>query len=616
MKRTRIRKAAAVFLTAFLAAELMPVLPDMGSEAHAAGPDVTAFATREQLADDANFSMDRNKSGSVQKVYFGQDGAGNAQEWYIAGAEPAGGNANGLVLFAASPLGAKQMFDSTGDEKKAYSPDWGCNYSAAPSAVSVNHYGGSDLRRELKKLEGDTSYFTGSENRLMQETTIATGESKSPETTYTTTDKLYAATRDIPIDRFVVGTNSEEDLTSGLKISIGKITGESFWLRSPYDNGSRWAYDVWPAREAIGYAEVNVSNAVRPAFSLNLTSVLFASAAPAAGSDGSLATGDAFTLRYQSTTLGTAVIRLDKASVAVSGAPADTYLVVQNAAGAWAKSVSGTTTVRPGDMGEGLTSFADCKVWLETTDADRITTAALATEEEGYRVTATPDIGMSRAAQSGAESQIVTKGSAITDIVYEANAGYCFPEGYSVGEVNGITVTRNSEDEITVSGTPTADTDVALAPATADATPVPAEAPQIIDGADGRWTKGSSSGLTITSDADFSAFQYVTVDGRKIAESNYTVKPGSTIVTLKPEYLDSLSAGEHTIGIVSANGTAETTITIAAKGHITPSGGEAGKPAAPSTSDSSGLFLWLAITLLAAILVAISLRIYMMSKGK
>ena len=62
----------------------------------------------------------------------------------------------------------------------------------------------------------------------------------------------------------------------------------------------------------------------------------------------------------------------------------DVYLVAQNSAEAKAKQVTDqTTSVSASDM--GLDSFANCKVWLETTDAAaRMTYATLATEEVYY----------------------------------------------------------------------------------------------------------------------------------------------------------------------------------------------------------------------------------------
>ena len=50
----------------------------------------------------------------------------------------------------------------------------------------------------------------------------------------------------------------------------------------------------------------------------------------------------------------------------------------------------------------------------------------------------------------------------MTDVVYTANDGYYFPEDYAVTAVNGISVTRNSYTQITVSGTPSADVEITL----------------------------------------------------------------------------------------------------------------------------------------------------------
>lgn len=87
---------------------------------------------------------------------------------------------------------------------------------------------------------------------------------------------------------------------------------------------------------------------------------------------------------------------------------------------------------------------------------------------------------------------------------------------------------------------------------------------EITKGANGTWQKGSSDGLAFTSNAAFADFQKVQVDGKDLNNSNYTVKEGSTVVTLKAAYLETLSAGKHTISIVSATGTATTDFTIKA----------------------------------------------------
>jgi len=78
-----------------------------------------------------------------------------------------------------------------------------------------------------------------------------------------------------------------------------------------------------------------------------------------------------------------------------------------------------------------------------------------------YSVTVTAGENMTKTAESGDASQTGLTG-AMTDVVYTADEGYYFPTDYSVEAVNGITVTRNSYDQITVSGTPTADAAITL----------------------------------------------------------------------------------------------------------------------------------------------------------
>ena len=92
----------------------------------------------------------------------------------------------------------------------------------------------------------------------------------------------------------------------------------------------------------------------------------------------------------------------------------------------------------------------------------------------------------------------------------------------------------------------------------------PAFKAMIIEGANGKWQKGSEDGLSFTSNAAFADFQKVQVDGKDVDSSNYTVKEGSTIVTLKTSYLETLPVGKHTLAIVSDTGTAETEFTVVA----------------------------------------------------
>ena len=80
--------------------------------------------------------------------------------------------------------------------------------------------------------------------------------------------------------------------------------------------------------------------------------------------------------------------------------------------------------------------------------------------------TVTINAGANMTLASGNANQSGLSG-AMTDTVYTAADGYYFPTDYVVAAVNGISVTRNSYTQITVSGTPTANTTITLDPATA-----------------------------------------------------------------------------------------------------------------------------------------------------
>ena len=91
-----------------------------------------------------------------------------------------------------------------------------------------------------------------------------------------------------------------------------------------------------------------------------------------------------------------------------------------------------------------------------------------------YTVTVIPAAHMTRKTNSGEAIQSGLTG-VMKDVVYTAEDGYYFPESYSVEALNGITVTRNNDSEITVSGTPTANTEIKLMAPT-EKTPTPPSA--------------------------------------------------------------------------------------------------------------------------------------------
>ena len=117
--------------------------------------------------------------------------------------------------------------------------------------------------------------------------------------------------------------------------------------------------------------------------------------------------------------------------------------------------------------------------------------------------------------------------------------------------------------------TPTPDPAPATStPATSTTTAPAASAPaqvtyDILDGAGSSWTQNTDGSLAIRGSGEVSKFREVNVDGVTVDPVNYTVTEGSTIITFKPEYLKSLSAGNHSFELIWTDGTAATNFTVA-----------------------------------------------------
>lgn len=83
-------------------------------------------------------------------------------------------------------------------------------------------------------------------------------------------------------------------------------------------------------------------------------------------------------------------------------------------------------------------------------------------------------------------------------------------------------------------------------------------------GAEGKWYLKSGKALSFTASGDYDKFVGVSVDGRRLADSAYTVKSGSTVVTLKSSYLNTLKQGKHTVTVHFEDGKAETAFQVLA----------------------------------------------------
>ena len=102
-------------------------------------------------------------------------------------------------------------------------------------------------------------------------------------------------------------------------------------------------------------------------------------------------------------------------------------------------------------------------------------------------------------------------------------------------------------------------------------------APEIIDGKGQTMVVDAAKDLSFRSNAPIRYFQKVLVDDKEVASENYVLTEGSTIVTLKTSFLQTLGVGEHKLSVVSTTGTAETTFTVT----------EAAKPASGQTTTTT-----------------------------
>lgn len=389
------KKGMAFVLSLAMVAGLVLAMPGGANTVQAATgsgtePSVTAYATKDQLM--TAFNPDSNGDATtIGKLVFGKNSSSVAQEWHILGKDE-GVSGDNTIIFAASPIATKQAFEDDDSNKKTFASSFGV-YETNPSDVYPNHYGASDLRVALKNMATNTSYFTTAEQGLMNPTTVRTNDILN-STTYTTTDKLYALTADgtgSPYTTIKAGSDNNTVLAE----SSYWRSGECFWLRSPSDYSSdNIAMLAYPGKHVYG-SIVRTKFAVQPASNLDLSSVLFASAATAASSDTKsekITDSAAMTLRLDGTgkDIGTATYNTTTGDIkAVKGATSQTVaLVVQGNDGTnnwyYSKKITGTDVVNVSDIvAESNTpasiDLSACKIWLEITE-DNVTYAVNATE--------------------------------------------------------------------------------------------------------------------------------------------------------------------------------------------------------------------------------------------
>ena len=129
---------------------------------------------------------------------------------------------------------------------------------------------------------------------------------------------------------------------------------------------------------------------------------------------------------------------------------------------------------------------------------------------------------------------------------------------------------------------------------------------KIIEGANGTWTQNRDGTLVFRANGDFSKFTGVKIDGTLIDPKNYTAVSGSTVITLKADYLNTLSVGTHKLTVVYTDGECSTNFEVKQAASeqtkpterdksdtTTPTGGK--DTTSPQTGDNSNMLLWVAL---------------------
>ena len=395
------KKGMAFVLTFAMIAGLVPAMSGGANKVQAASgsgtePSVSAYATKTQLMDN---TFAPNADGTAENygmIVFGKKSDGiTAQEWYILG-EDKGVSGDNTIIFATSPIATGQKFNSSYDNK-SFASSFGV-YASNPSEVYANHYGASELRVALQGMATNTNYFTTAEQGLMNATTVKTKDTKNSNVTYTTTDKLYALQGNNYGDKKLLAGTSDSTVLAVYSYWDGYSWSNDsvFWLRSPYADDANIA-SLGFTGSGVGSRNVDYDYAVRPASNLNLSSVLFASAATAASSDqaklGTIALDKAMTLRLDGTgkNIGTVTYNTTTGDIkVVKGSTSQTVaLVVQGKDGTndwyYSKQITGTETINVSAIeAESNTpasiNLSACKIWLEITE-DNVSYAVNAEKE-------------------------------------------------------------------------------------------------------------------------------------------------------------------------------------------------------------------------------------------
>lgn len=383
---------------------IFTVLPvSIKAEGDTLEPDVTVYATKEQLMD-GTFAPDSDGvAKNIGKIVFGKNADNKPQEWYILGKDDGKINDKGevidnTVIFAADNIRNSPFSNISNND---YSSDVNTARLFMQAMVDVN----------------TTEFFKSHEIELMNKTTITAYQ--------TISDELYLLSAD-GINSNIIKAGSNDQIKLAMN-SYWK-NGEDFWLRTNYGTGVLYA-DTGNVTSSTTY--LSESGFLRPASNLNLTNVLFASAAKD-DKNGKIDANDAMTLRLDGSNMGigSATVYSDHIEIKKGTNGTDTALFVQGKNGDvnWSYRASipnngSVNKVTKTDIINALTSLSitdidlsKCKVWLEITNVEQRVKYAVEAKQAISRVS----INISNPVPGKSLAEEINKST--TDVNYTASS--------------------------------------------------------------------------------------------------------------------------------------------------------------------------------------------------
>ena len=436
-----MKKLKIFLLTLLMVITLLPVNTLADEDTYSKKPDLSVFATKDDLMTKFTPNSTTGTSDNIAKIKLGRDATNaNLIEWYVLGKDDGITNDEGevidnTVLFSVDTLNQSQKEFSKNDtviynykNDEGYVSGYDLNNDSIP--VNASHYGASYIRKELAKIFNNTDYFTTKEQKLLNDTKIETMDDRN-ENNYILKDKLYL------LKTNSIFYNNTETLLKIGSVDDEKIidksywlNGKAYWLRREETSGGTESVCFVTPEDSIGYSinayEPTLPNGIRPATNLNLSNVLFASAAKD-DENGEIGDKDAMTLRLDGSDrgLGSATVYSDHIEIK-NVINVSTTLFVQGKNGynwSYIKYIptdGSVNKVTKTDIINALNitdiDLSKCKVWLETTDLEQRIIYAVEAKQTINRVS----INISNPVPGKSLAEEINKST--TDVNYTASS--------------------------------------------------------------------------------------------------------------------------------------------------------------------------------------------------